>query len=219
MFYFNTLPLINYTDFNGNKVVLSNIMERVEVIPTQLNNLNSYYQYNIKDSDTPDIIADKYYGDSYRYWMVAFANQLLDVQGDWPMPANLFNDYIVDKYTSATANSLNIAANTVTSGQVLAYTQSTIHDYVKSVTTIDSISSESTTIKYTIDAASYANVTNQTITKSFPGGATVTEIVTAYPQYIYDYEIEQNEEKRKINLFKSDFAGGLEKQFSTLLGK
>jgi nucleoid-associated protein YgaU len=218
MFYFNSFPNISSTDYNGNKVVLSNILERVEVIPTQLNNINVFYKYNIKDNDTPDIIANKYYGDSYRYWMVAFANQLIDVQGGWPMPSNLFNDYIVDKYTSATANSLNIPANTVTSGQVLAYTQSTIYDYIKSVTTIDSISSKSTTIKYIIDAASYANVTNQTITKSFSGGATVTEIVTAYPQYIYDYEVEQNEAKRNISLFKSDYAGALEKQLYTLLG-
>lgn len=218
MFYFNSFPTINSTDYSGNKVLLSNILERVEVIPTQLNNINAFYKYSIKDSDTIDIISNKYYGDSYRYWMVAFANQLIDVQAEWPMPSNLFNDYIIDKYTDATANSLHISANTVTSGQVLAYTQDTLHNYVKSVTTIDSISSKSTTIKYIIDAQSYANVTNETITRSFPGGATVTEIVTAYPQYIYDYEIEQNENKRKISLFKSDYAGALEKQLSSLLG-
>jgi hypothetical protein len=219
MFYFNSFPVVNYTDFNGNKIVLSNIMERVEVIPTQINNLNAYYQYNIKDSDTPDIIANKYYGDSYRYWMVAYANQLMDIQSDWPMPSNLFNDYIVDKYTIATANSLNIAANTVTNGQILAYTQSTIQRYIEAVTTIDSISSTSNTIMYIIDAAAYAKVNNETIVKSFPGGATVTRIVNAYPQYIYDYEVEQNEAKRNISLFKSDLASALENQLTSLLGK
>jgi len=47
----------------------------------------------------------------------------------------------------------------------------------------------------------------------------VTETVTAYPQYIYDYEIELNEEKRKINLFNSNLAGALEYQLTTLLEK
>jgi len=218
MFYFNSFPNITSTDYNGNKVVLSNILERVEVIPTLLNNVNIFYRYDIKDYDTPDIIANKYYGDSYRYWMVAYSNQMIDIQSEWPMPSNLFNDYIIDKYTNATANALSIPANTVISGQVLAYVQSTIHGYIKTVTTIDGTSSESNTITYNIDSTAYASVITGTTTRSFPGGATVTEIVNAYPQYIYDYEISLNESKRNISLFNADYAGALERQLTTLLG-
>jgi hypothetical protein len=219
MLYFNSFPYTTTTDYSGNKVVLTNILERVEVIPTLLNDVNLFYSYSVKDGDTLDIISNKYYGDSYRYWMVAYSNQLIDTQANWPMGPSLFNDYIIDKYTSATANSLHISANTVTSGQVLAYTQGTIHGYIKKVTTTDSISSTSNTLIYNIDQASYANVATGTTTKSFPGGATVTQTVTAYPEYIYDYEVSANEAKRKINLFSADYAGVLEKQLTTLLEK
>lgn len=217
MFYFNTYPNTTTTDYNGNEVVLKNILERVEVIPSLLNNVNLFYSYNIKDGDTPDIVSNKYYGDSYRYWMVAYSNQMLDAQGDWPMNPNLFNDYIVDKYRDATANALHISANTVTSGQVLAYTQGTIQTYIKTITTTDSISSTSNTITYNIDATAYANVDTGTTIRSFPGGATVTQTVAAYPQYIYEYEVDLNEAKRKINLFNVEYAGALEKQLSSLL--
>ena len=219
MFYFNSFPNTTTTDYNGNEVVLKNILLRVDVIPTLLNDVNLFYNYNIKDGDTPDVVSNKYYGDSYRYWMVAYSNQLIDTQANWPMGPNLFNEYIVDKYTSATANALNIPANTVTSTQVLAYTQGTIQTYIKNVTTTDSISSTSNTIFYNIDANAYANVVSGTTTRSFPGGATVTQTISAYPQYIYDYEIDLNESKRKINLFNAEYAGALEKQLSSLLGQ
>ena len=64
MKYFQQFPTIKVTDYNGNFVNVTNIMERTEIIPTVLNNALVFYSYNIKDGDTPDIIAQKYYGDS-----------------------------------------------------------------------------------------------------------------------------------------------------------
>jgi hypothetical protein len=51
----------------GNSKIMTNIMVRVSIIPQILNNLAIYYQYDIQEGDTPEIIAHKYYGDSYRY--------------------------------------------------------------------------------------------------------------------------------------------------------
>jgi hypothetical protein len=59
-----------------------------------------YYTYDIQEGDTPEIIAHKYYGDSYRYWIVLFANELLDPQWDWPMTYKMFEQYLADKYPS-----------------------------------------------------------------------------------------------------------------------
>lgn len=218
MKYFQQFPTIKVPDNNGNLVNVVNIMERTEIVPNLLNNALLFYAYDIKDGDTPDIIAQKYYGDGYRYWMTLFGSQVLDPIGDWPMTPNLFNNYLVDKYAQATANSLNIAVANVTSTQVLNYTQNTIYQYVETVTTIDSTSRESNTTVFIIDAAAYANVTQGTQNAILPSGAGVTVVTTAAPQNIFDYEVQVNEAKRNINLINASYAGAVEKQLTSLLG-
>jgi hypothetical protein len=217
MNYFKNFPTIYTTDYSGNKVKVTNIMERVEIVPSLLKNPLLFYRYDVQSSDTPDTIASKYYNDSYRYWLVMFGNQIFDSQSDWPMNPNLFNDYLVDKYASATANSLNISVANVTPSQILTYTQNTIYNYVESVTTIDSTSSESNTTTYIIDSNAYANVHQGTVSVLLPSGAGVTVTTQAYPQYIYDYEVQTNEAKRNINIINTDYVGTIEKQLKALL--
>jgi hypothetical protein len=218
MKYFETLPKIATIDYVGNKIVLTNLMIRSEIIPSLLNNTTLFYSYDIQDGDTPEMIANKYYGDPYRYWIVLFANNLIDPQWDWPMSQNLFGNYIIDKYTNATANSLSIPANTVTIKEVTAYTQSTIQNYIKSVSTFDSMSSESNTIIYLIDQAAYINVTPSTTVATFPDGTQGVKTITAYTQTIYDYEVEHNENNRNINLINSIYVPQFESQFKSLMG-
>ena len=64
MQYFNTLPKVIYTT-NGVSNIYTNLMSRVSVVPSFLKNPAIYYQYDIQETDTPEIIAAKYYGDSY----------------------------------------------------------------------------------------------------------------------------------------------------------
>lgn len=217
MNYFQTLPKIATIDYVGNQIVLTNIMVRSEIIPSLLNNPMLFYPYDIQAGDTPESIANKYYGDSYRYWLVLFANQIIDPQWDWPMGPNLFEDYLLDKYTNDTANSLNIAANTVSSAQVTAYTQSTIQNYVKTITTIDSVSSTPNTTIYLIDQNAYINVIPTTTLASFTDGAQVEQTISKYTQTIYDSEIQQNEDKRNINLINAIYVPQFESQFKSLM--
>jgi hypothetical protein len=223
MQYFSVFPNTTTTDYNGNSVTVTNILERVEIIPTLLNNTLLFYNYDIRDGDTPDIIANKYYGDSYRYWMVPYANQMLDPQGDWPMGPNLFNDYLFDKYANTVATVLSVNVANVTMTNVMAYTQGTIQNYIKTVTTFDSASSNTTTVNYTIDQYAYANVvvgTSEPIYFTNTNGNTynfVTQTVSVDTQSIFDYEVELNESKRNIQLLNASFAGAIENQLTSLL--
>ena len=176
----------------------------------------AFYSYDIQDGDTPDIVADKYYGDSYRYWMVPYANQMIDVQAQWPMGPNLFNDYLVDKYSAAAATYYSVP--TATASQVLSYIQITVQNYIKQVVTIDGISSTKVTNKYVINLDDYTILEPSTVVKPLPNNASVTQIVSKYIQYIYDYEIELNESKRNISLVNAAYAGAMEKQLTSLLG-
>ena len=217
MNYFNTLPKIATIDYSGNAIVLTNIMVRAEVIPSLLNNPLLFYSYDVKNDDTPEIIASKYYGDPYRYWIVLFANQLIDPQWNWPMNSNLLTNYIVEKYKSDAAAALAIPVNTITDTQVIVYTQSTIKNYVKTISTTDSTSLETETTDYYLDLNTYNNTMESEEVRNFTTGAQVTEIITKTTQTIYDYEISLNESRRSINLVNSSFVSSFEAQFYSLM--
>ena len=217
MNYFNTLPRIATIDYSGNAIVLTNLMVRAEVIPSLLNNPLLFYSYDVKNDDTPEIIASKYYGDPYRYWIVLFANQLIDPQWNWPMNSNLLTNYIIEKYKSAAAIALSISVNTITNSQVISYTQSTIKNYVKTVTTTDSTSLESKTTDYYLDLIAYNNTMESEEVRNFTTGAQVIEIITKSTQTIYDYEISLNESRRSINLVNSSYVSSFESQFYSLM--
>ena len=208
MNYFSNFPKVLTTDYKGNSILLTNIMNRVEIIPSLLKNPLLFYNYNIQDSDRPDIVADKYYNDSYMYWLVLFANQIINPKRDWPLTSQQFESHIIEKYTEAAGGS-----------NVLAYMQSTLYEYRKIITTKDSDSLKSTVRTIVIDEATFNSTIEETITQTFPNGYTVSQTIQVRPVSIYDYEVEQNELKRSINLVNNKYANEFQTQLHSLLGQ
>jgi len=207
MLYFNTLPKILTNDNKNNAIVLTNLLARAELVQNLMTNPLMFYEYNIQDGDTPDIVASKYYGDSYRYWLVLFSNQILDPQWDWPLSSQQFTLYLNNKY-SAAAN-----ANTV-----LAYTSSTVYEYRKIITTTDETSLTTTSKTYIIDEPSYLTTLPSTKTVTFSNGTSAKETITKEAVNIYDWEVEQNESKRTIKLINAIYAPQFESQLKSLMG-
>lgn len=197
MQYFDTLPKVIYTQ-NGVSSVYTNLLARVSVIPEVLKDPLIYYTYDIQEGDTPEIIAHKYYGDSYRYWIVLFANQLLDPQWDWPMTSRVFEQYLENKYPSTNV-------------------YSEIEYYEKIITQYD-VNTQTTTVnKVRIDQDTYNSLpVTQTTTYVLPTGpVTITTARNAVS--VYDYELEQNEAKRNIKILNSIYVNQFEEQFKELL--
>ena len=209
MFYFNSFPKVITTDYNGNGILLTNIIKRINIIPGLLSNPLLLYKYDLQEGDTPDIVANKYYGDSYRYWLPLFANNIINPQWQWPMDSNVFDSYIQNKYAEA-ATAANVSS-------VLTYTQSTVYQYTKTIQTVDSVTLSSTSTTIVIDESTY-NSTNIGITTStFLNGDTVTQTITKNVVSIYDYELEQNESNRSISLINSIYTSQIESQFASLM--
>ena len=101
--YFTFFPSIAY-DIAGkrrsNYQTVTNIFFRLRIIRSVLSNFSSYYEYLISDSDTPEILADKVYGDSEAHWIILLANDMVDPQYDWPLNTRDFTNYIIKKYGS-----------------------------------------------------------------------------------------------------------------------
>lgn len=108
MKYFRAIPNIEVSNITGVNTLATNIMMRTELLPSLLDNPALFYQYDMQDGDTPETIAAKYYGDSYRYWLVMYGNQIFDPQWDIPLSNYNFDLYLNDKYANAANTCLNL---------------------------------------------------------------------------------------------------------------
>lgn len=210
MRYFSNLPLISAPDINNTSVAQVNLLARVSVVPALFLNPLLYYKYDIQEGDTPEIVATKYYGDPYRYWLVMFSNKIFDPHWDWPLSYRQFQLYINDKYGAAAL------ANTQSA---LTYTQSTLKEYRKTIESEDTTTKNITTINYTIDSNTYNSTTSSSNTVVFSDGSVAKYTTTRSIVNIYDWETEQNEAKRVINLINNIYVGKIEEQFQSFFGK
>ena len=209
MLYFDTFPLVIASDYKNNAILLTNLMARVEIIPSLLRNPLLFYSYDLKESDRPDIIANKYYDDSNKYWMVLYANEIMDPLYDWPLTSQQFDAYLKNKYSAAAGGD----------AFVLSYTTNTVQEYRKTITTYDSTSLETTSKTVVVDLTTYNSITTGSITQTFSSGASVTRTISKTAVSIYDYEIELNEAKRNIKLINSSYSNQLENDLKTLMAQ
>ena len=78
--YFNYFPKTFYTsnnDVNGVEAI-TNIIARFAFDSQLKENTSAFYPYQVQDSDTPEIIADKYYGNVEYHWVVLLFNNIID---------------------------------------------------------------------------------------------------------------------------------------------
>ncbi len=199
MRYFQQLPKISYSDFTGNQITLTNLLIRVDVIPELLKDPLLYYSYDVQEGDTPEIVADKYYGSTDDFWLVMFSNQALDPQWDWPLSYLNFSKYIVDQYGS------------------LANAQSQIDHYALTVVTTDVYSGQTNTETTIVDYNTYLNTQPSNFTGTLPNGQQVSIQTTPIAVSSYDTSLAANEAKRSIKLIDAKYAGQIKAQLVNLL--
>lgn len=206
MQYFDTLPKIIYTSPSGTSSLYTNLMARASIIPSVFKDPLIYYQYDLQEGDTPEIVAYKYYGDSYRYWIVLFANEIMDPQWEWPLNYNAFNAYINNKY--GYSESLGTWS--------VFDPYSTTYELQKIVTQYDVVTQTTTVNTVVIDQLTYNNLNESTNTYRLPTGSVTVSVTKKILSY-YDWELQKNESKRTINLLNERYVTELEKQFKNLM--
>ena len=102
--YFKQVPNFEYvnrtkgnTDIS-NYITFKNLFKRGKIRPDIFGNLNFFTKYKIIGNDRPDNIAFKEYGDSNLDWVVLLANNILNVQDEWPLPQNSIDEILLEKY-------------------------------------------------------------------------------------------------------------------------
>ena len=99
--YFNSFPVIPY-DSKGDLQFkdVTNLLRRVGMRTKLKTNTFLYDTYNVKEGETPEMIAHKLYGDSELHWVILLVNEITDRYHQWPMTGGQFLDYLNDKYSN-----------------------------------------------------------------------------------------------------------------------
>ena len=97
--YFDSFPVIFY-DSTGNLIFkdVTNLLRRVGLRTKVRTNSLLYDTYDVKEGETPEMIAHKLYGDTELHWIILLINEVTDRYHQWPMTTPQFLDFINDKY-------------------------------------------------------------------------------------------------------------------------
>lgn len=221
MKYFESFPTTTYTlDTNVlSPQLVTNILARSTFLREIANNTSIAYEYSIKDTDTPEILAHKFYGDPYRNWIVLLFNQTLNPFYDWPLKTDALEKYIVNKYN-----------------QTIDQSRDTIHHYEKQTTKKSIYNGLLLNTEVTNQIISEYNLnfaTSQIVPNALPGTADTSLAVSSetiiYPTYTltidivhkavsnYTYEFNENEKRRNIRILDEKFVQRVEDEFRNLM--
>lgn len=101
--YFNNFKNIYYQyDIGGKPTlkVVKDITTNVRFRKAVLDNITLFDEYDVKDGETPEIIAAKYYGNPEYHWVIMLCNQRYDYLEDFPKNTRALEDYINGKYAN-----------------------------------------------------------------------------------------------------------------------
>lgn len=220
--YFSYFPKVLYTleDDNTNNQLVVNIFARSVFLKEVADNAAVQYEYIIEDGETPEIIADKLYGDVNRNWIVLLFNRITNPYYEWPLVEEALHAMIETKY-----------------GMTIYEAQDTLHHYELSVTRSTLYNGQlisSNTDKYTVDEyitdydtgkltqrPSLPAVGNtleiENLSIDMGEGTTRTEVTELTAVSLYDYELNLNNEKRKIKLLDTSYVHRVEEEFRKLM--
>lgn len=103
MLFLDKFPKVIYDINKGARSNFERVTDltfRVSFLKEILDNTSAYYEYVVRDGDTPEILADRFYNNSELHWIILYANDIYDPQYDWPLNYDAFQKYIITKYGS-----------------------------------------------------------------------------------------------------------------------
>ena len=80
------------------RILCANIFARFKLNDSVLNNAYAFYKYQYQDSDTPEIVAFKEYGDPQYHWIIIMINQVIDPLFEFPLQQDALERKIIKQY-------------------------------------------------------------------------------------------------------------------------
>jgi hypothetical protein len=177
MLYFTPFPTIQYKIPNSTKSIpVTDITRRFSIANFLNNSSVAFDTYFVQDGERADSVAYDYYDDVTMDWLILLVNEIHDPYFQWPLSYDELNSYLRDKYGS------------------VEYTQITIHHYEKIIQQ-QYIQNDNGTQRVVPEKTLVVDKTTYIALSNFE-----RKIKT-----IYEYEVELNEDRRKIYLLDLNY--------------
>ena len=94
--YVSRLPDAKISDY----ITVKNFFKKGFLREDIFQNLAFFTKYSISGNDRPDNVAFEIYQDSTLDWLVLMANNIVNIQNEWPLSNVDFDELMLDKYGS-----------------------------------------------------------------------------------------------------------------------
>lgn len=110
--YFENFPLIRYSLEGGNtSFVITDFFRRVKADAQSILGATALDEYDIREGETPEIVAHKLYDDANLHWVILIMNEIIDPRFDWPLTQTALNTFIKEKYGLANIGAVHHYVN------------------------------------------------------------------------------------------------------------
>tara|TARA_B100001113_G_scaffold23013_1_gene16866 strand:- start:20 stop:700 length:681 start_codon:yes stop_codon:yes gene_type:complete len=187
--YFRNIPNFEYVNrlpeshSSSEYLEVKNLFKRGKIRDDIFKDVTYFTKYSIQGDDRPDNVAFQVYQDSKLDWVVLLANNIINIQDEWPLTQESFENYLLHKYE----NQQNIHS---------------IHHY-ESKEVKDSLGA--TILKEGLQvpknfSMKFLDSNLGTYTEIGGAGNPITSEVTNY-----EYEVDLQDKKRQIYLLKQNY--------------
>ena len=108
--YFSKIPNVYapYTIGGVEQYIqIKDITVNVRFVAEFLSNITAYDLYDIRDGETPELLAERFYGTPTYHWAIMLANDRYDYINDFPIASNVFEEYVRSKYGESHLNDVH----------------------------------------------------------------------------------------------------------------
>jgi hypothetical protein len=221
--YFKDFPTFFYEyTIKGEKslTVVKDITRNIRFRRDVLSNITVFDEYDIQEGETPEIIAEKIYGNPEYHWIIMLANDRYDYISDFPLSQAELEQYVYQKYGNYTNNmnsDLREAEN--------ALAKFSIHHFETSDGTVVFDESQfpeiSFEVRFILENGSGELIDEfgrQLVTEnSIEDPPQVIDSFVKYPVTNIDYETRINEQKRRIKIIPQYLLTTILQDFKDLL--
>ena len=102
--YFRNIPNFEYVNrlpdshSSSEYIEVKNLFRRGKIKDDIFKDVTYFTKYNIKGDDRPDNVAFDVYQDSTLDWVILLSNNIVNVQNEWPLDQESFENYLLNKY-------------------------------------------------------------------------------------------------------------------------
>jgi small nuclear ribonucleoprotein (snRNP)-like protein len=187
--YFRNIPNFEYVNrlpeshSSSEYIEVKNLFKRGKIRDDIFKDVTYFTKYSIQGDDRPDNVAFSLYQDSGLDWVVLLANNIINIQDEWPLTQESFENYLLNKY-----------GNEQTIHSIHHYESKEVKNSIGSIILKEGLHvPQYFTLKF-LDA----NL--GTYTEVGGAGDLITSEVTNY-----DYEVNLQNEKRNIYVLKQNY--------------